>query len=61
MCVCRRLFFMSDRESYLYPICMKSDGESDAKTYVSTAPSGGRCVICVVLEEFVNYLVDFMF
>jgi hypothetical protein len=29
---------MSDRESYLHPICMKPDGESDresdAKTYV---------------------------
>jgi hypothetical protein len=31
-------FFKSDRESYIYPICMKSDAESDresdAKTYV---------------------------
>jgi hypothetical protein len=34
---CRRSHFMSDRESYLHPICMKSDGESniesEAKTY----------------------------
>jgi hypothetical protein len=26
---CRRLIFVSDRESDLHPICMKSDRESD--------------------------------
>jgi hypothetical protein len=35
--------FVSDKESYLYPICMKFDEESDresgAKTHVRTAPN----------------------
>jgi hypothetical protein len=40
---CRGSFFVSGRESYLYPICMQSDGErnendGDAKTNVLTAP-----------------------
>jgi hypothetical protein len=37
---------MSDGESYLHPICMKSDAESDresdAKTNVQTATYGAR-------------------
>jgi hypothetical protein len=49
-CKIWRLFFVSHRESYLYPICMKSDGESDresdAKTCVYTAPNAFRRLCC---------------
>jgi hypothetical protein len=30
--MCRHFIFVSDRESYFYPICMKSYGESDRES-----------------------------
>jgi hypothetical protein len=48
-CPCRCSIFMSDRESYHHPICMKSDGKSDRE-------SDGKCM-CKINSQIIVFSI----